>query len=59
MRKEKVHQAIVEALRREFENLDHASRESRGNAGDGENRSEGKYDTRATEAPAAEILSVH
>jgi hypothetical protein len=43
-------EAVISSLKREFESLMRASKESRGEASDGESRSEGKYDTRSTEA---------
>ncbi len=50
MDKAAVIEAIILALRKEFEMLSNAAGEARGTASDGEHRSESKYDTRATEA---------
>lgn len=49
MHKAAVLQAVREALRRDFENLRDLSKRTRAGSGDDETRTEGKYDTRATE----------
>ena len=50
MDKKKILDLIIAVLRSEMENLLEASRSARSGATDDENKSEGKYDTRSTEA---------
>jgi transcription elongation GreA/GreB family factor len=50
MQKTTVIQAIIDALIHEFKTFKRASIETRGGGSDNEARSEGKYDTRSTEA---------
>ena len=42
-------QAIIDALREDFENLQNSSRQTRAGGSDAESKAEGKYDTRSTE----------
>ena len=42
-------EAIIDALREDFENLQNSSRQTRAGGSDAESKAEGKYDTRSTE----------
>jgi hypothetical protein len=49
MNKTSIVQAVIDALRSEFETLQRSSRETRASGNDAESKAEGKYDTRSIE----------